>query len=1669
MFKPRRIQATLVLLLAASLLLITGLSFYFADLPNRLSQHETLVLGENVFVPGSSAGVRVVVRDTRSGAPLPDAQINVSLRGKTGPALPLYQGHTDAQGTANVSFKVPVVQTPDQTLVIETRSSLGSDTVERPVSIQRDYRVLLTTDKPIYQPGQTIHLRALALSTFDLQPAQAQTLDVTIADGKGNKVFRQTLTTSAYGAAAADFVLAAEVNTGAYKLTAQLGNTTSEKTVSVENYFLPKFGVKLEPEKTFYLPGEHVRGALRANYFYGKPVAGGKVQLEGYTFDVQRNVAIQIDGKTDDQGNYTFEFDLPKYLTGSELDKGSGRFYLQASVTDLTEHTEQVDTSLPVSARPLVIDAIPEGGDLKPNVENIIYFQVSYPDGSPAAASLKVTFPSEGSQVVTADTGTYGLAEIRRTPRSSYQPILVEARDKQGHVTSQQFTFQGENVAETVLLRPDRPVYKVGESMSLTLLTSSPTGSVYLDIIRDGQVVSTRAVDVQNSRAQLTVDLTPDLFGTLELHAYKLLASGVITRDTRMVVVDQAADLSVALSSGQSTYKPGDAGQLGVTVTGVDGKGAQAALGLSIVDESVFALAEQDPGFAKLYFMLEQQLLEPKYDLHGYTLPDLANNRLPPGDPQLGAAVGQAAQASLAEAVKQPFSFSLQANSHQDNLNKANTLRTNFFNTLLWVVVGLLGLIPLSMTVIAGFSLFRRKVLGRSLLLLLGLFGLLALIVALWPLGKDYSWAITLPERLQVMLDRAAISAEVFILLGFIAFASFIALIVVAALRKDGSLGWQVGLVVAYIASFLLLVYVSSRASVPDNTLLRWLLIGGFLLMTFSFWLRSAGTTWLRQWSVAIPALGTGFIVILAILALTGIVGASAPRAFDNFNGPIMMEDGMNLQNLRGAVPPMAMGLPMPTAAAAAAVPQAAEKTAGLAPGSAPAPVAAAEPPRLRQYFPETMLWLPDAVTGPNGSLTVNVPIADSITTWRVTALASTQDGRLGSATGPLRVFQDFFVDLDLPQSLTVGDEIAVPVGVFNYLPNPQTVRLELAKADWFELKDQAVKEIQVASNEITVVYFRVQAKTFGSQPFQVTATGSQMSDAIRKDVTVYPDGKEIRSTASDRLIPGQTLAQTVNIPAEAISGTQKLWVKIYPGMFSQVVDGLDAILRMPSGCFEQTSSTTYPNVLVLDYLKATNQAAPEVQLKAEQYINLGYQRLTTFEVKSSGGFSLFGNEPADRMLTAYGLQEFGDMSRVHDVDPALLKRAAAWLISQQESDGSWKNDRGLVHENTWQQLGNDRLPVTAYITWSLIDAGFGNEAGAQKGLDYVRENQAQARDPYALALVTNALVAADLKQGKLTSATNDALDRLAALAQRDGDKVFWSSKVASFMGSTGQTGSIETTALAALAFERGSVHPDLSNAALAYLLKQKDSFGTWHSTQATVLALKALIQSVRGGGEQVNASVTITLNGGQAKTVQITPKNFDVVQLLSFDDVKPGAANQVEIKTSGQGSLMYQVASSYYLPWDVLGKYPDLAPAQDAVTIDLKYDRTQIAVNDTVNVTVTVKLNEKGARVDSALVDLGLPPGFTVLSEDLDALVASYQKMGKDYAGATIQRYEQTPRQILVYLANLSEGKPLTFSYRLRARFPLSVRSPASSAYDYYNPSTSGEKAPQPIVVVEN
>ena len=166
----------------------------------------------------------------------------------------------------------------------------------------------------------------------------------------------------------------------------------------------------------------------------------------------------------------------------------------------------------------------------------------------------------------------------------------------------------------------------------------------------------------------------------------------------------------------------------------------------------------------------------------------------------------------------------------------------------------------------------------------------------------------------------------------------------------------------------------------------------------------------------------------------------------------------------------------------------------------------------------------------------------------------------------------------------------------------------------------------------------------------------------------------------------------------------------------------------MPGGCFEQTSSSTYPNVLALDYMKHTKKLTPEIHAKAEGYIANGYQRLLTFEVPG-GGFSWFGQAPANKILTAYGLMEFNDMSKVSDVDPRLIERTRDWLAQPATADGSWKPDASFINEGATNRYNSDVLRITAYIAWSLVNTGYQGPA-IEKARDYIALIQARPPIP---------------------------------------------------------------------------------------------------------------------------------------------------------------------------------------------------------------------------------------------------------------------------------------------------------------------------------------------------
>ncbi|MEK6237116.1 MAG: hypothetical protein N2C14_20595, partial [Planctomycetales bacterium] len=662
----------------------------------------------------------------------------------------------------------------------------------------------------------------------------------------------------------------------------------------------------------------------------------------------------------------------------------------------------------------------------------------------------------------------------------------------------------------------------------------------------------------------------------------------------------------------------------------------------------------------------------------------------------------------------------------------------------------------------------------------------------------------------------------------------------------------------------------------------------------------------------------------------------------------------------------------------------------------------------------------------------IHVPIADTITSWRVTASAVSSAGKLGGLNASIRVFQPFFVEMTLPVALTRGDEVSVPVVVHNYLDSEQTVALSLDKADWFELLDEETKQLTIPSNDAKSVYFRVKATQVGRRRLQATARGTEFSDAVQREIEVVPDGRLVEHTFNGTL--DAPVRIPVRVPGEAIEGSAKLLVKLYPSAFSQLVEGLDGIFQQPHGCFEQASSTTYPNVLALDYMIRSKQAIPAVEAKARQYIHLGYQRLIGFEVGKSGGFDWYGNPPANRTLTAYGLMEFQDMNQVHDVDENLIARTRRWLLNQRKVDGHWEPEgHGFGGGPSYGAKNIDvaRLSVTAYIAWAVF--GDQSQHGSQITRDYLLAYPASdLDDPYVVAVVANALLAMD-------PAGNDAaghLKRLEELKQvsEDGKQAWWTQPDGSrtmFYGA-GQAGSVEATAMAVLAQTVSNHSPGTARQGLTWLTAHRDGRGTWGTTQATVLALKALLSaSGKPLGDGQARRIEIALMEGQADLVRKIPADqTEVMQLIDLSEfVRPGqdVLTLTDATKTGTG---YQAVLQYHVPENA-ARPEELRPT---LSIDVAYDRQELQVNEVVSAvaTLTNNLDEPAPMV---IVDLPIPAGFTLQAGDLEKLVREKK----------IAKYQLNARSAVIYLRGLPASATLRLPYRLKATMPVDIQIPAA------------------------
>src|SRR5271157_2127980 len=591
------------------------------------------ILGQQSYLSGGQAAVRVIVTDSKDEIIAGAGSVRIELAAANQKPRVLFTGRLNRRGTTEAQFRFPagLVGGYDLHYVIDT--AIGSTEFTQPVRLEDKVSILLTTEKPIYQPGQTIHVRALALDRSNHQAAASRKLTFELEDSRGNKVFKKLTGTDEFGIASTKFALADEVNLGTYHLRALMGEpdaapaNQAEIALNVQKYVLPKFKVAVDfagkdnKAKRGYRPGDHVTGTVHANYFFGKAVEDGEITVKASSLDVAVFEVGSVQGKTDRDGTYHFDLRLPNYFAARPLSQGAARVLIEATVKDSAGHAETRGEPITVSESPLLITAVPEGGTLVPNLENQVFVLTSYPDGTPAISDLNVRAAGGPGQHAATDDG--GVAVVRFKAGAGMETLVIAARDKEGNLAASTVQLQTREGLDQILLRTERAIYRPGEKIQLKVFSTRQRGTAYIDIVKEGQTVLTRDLDIENGQAELSLTATPAMAGTVDFNAYLFSRNAQPVGDHRLVFVQPADELKIEAVADSPVYKPGEDARIRFRVTNARGEGVRAALGLQVVDEAVFALAEKQPGFAKVFFYLEQEVMKPRYEIHSVSMPEL--------------------------------------------------------------------------------------------------------------------------------------------------------------------------------------------------------------------------------------------------------------------------------------------------------------------------------------------------------------------------------------------------------------------------------------------------------------------------------------------------------------------------------------------------------------------------------------------------------------------------------------------------------------------------------------------------------------------------------------------------------------------------------------------------------------------------------------------------------------------------------------------------------------------------------------------------------------------------------------------------------------------------------------------------------------------------------------
>jgi uncharacterized protein YfaS (alpha-2-macroglobulin family) len=597
---------------------------YVVEAVHELLRAYTIVIVSDVglVTKTSPRQVMVFAADRFSGEPVPDCDMRVLAAKK-----PVVTGRTEADGV----FEAELPEETGEVLAIAQCGGQVAVTDPGTWSLEPPARELvgyIYTDKPIYRPGHTVHVKSVlrwrerdALTRFDQRE-----VEVVASDANDKVIFRRMLPVDPFGSVAATFPIPATAALGTYTLRVQSGDLQATSAFEVQEYRKPEFEVSVTPASRFVVQGNEAVVTVQARYYFGQPVANGHVRwvlnqqpyqsplrfddgFEGtessfwYGNDQTQQGELRLDASgraelriplaPDDNGrDYSARIEAEvtdasrRSVSGNAVVHATwGSFFVSAT---LDQSVFRAGSRADVQLRALdYLGQTRAGVPVTLELDRIVYRNGYY--SQPEATRVG------GAEATTGEDGRATAAVTLPSGQTGSYRVTVTAETDGRQVMDQAWLWvPGPEATEAlegdryVELLADRKTYAPGDVARLMVRGDTIDGPIL--VTKEGQHVSWHRVLRPAPTDAIEVPVESGDIGDVYLNVAYMRDGRLYRAERRIGVPATERTLQVSITADQAVSKPQTPGSFTVQVTDAGGAPVRAQVSLAVIDEAVYGV-----------------------------------------------------------------------------------------------------------------------------------------------------------------------------------------------------------------------------------------------------------------------------------------------------------------------------------------------------------------------------------------------------------------------------------------------------------------------------------------------------------------------------------------------------------------------------------------------------------------------------------------------------------------------------------------------------------------------------------------------------------------------------------------------------------------------------------------------------------------------------------------------------------------------------------------------------------------------------------------------------------------------------------------------------------------------------------------------------------------------